>query len=125
MGNFLEFHHHGLQATGILVKAIGYTAAIPTEGASLALIPAGEIIEDVGVGIEIIMDLGEGNTTDALVTGGIKLAFGSTSSGINKLQKAEKLSKTDSGILQFVNECWNQASNYIQESISTDEEKNK
>ena len=107
-----------MEATGTGVKAAGYLAAPITEGASLlTVVPLGAGIEDVALGINTALDFTEGNDGKALTNLGIRAVFGSTAKGINNMKSAGKLTQTDTGILQFVNDSWNQFANFISNKV--------
>ncbi|NOU48635.1 MAG: RHS repeat-associated core domain-containing protein [Bacteroidales bacterium] len=112
-----------LETTGATVKGVGYLAAIPTEGASMALVPMGEVVEDIGSGINFFLDLSEGKVGEAATTAGTKVLFGTTAKGIEKMESVGKLTKVDKGILGFLNETAGGISTFIKENVFNEEDK--
>ena len=106
-----------LETTGAVVKGVGYVAAPLTEGASLALVPVGEVIETTGTSINVAIDIQEGNNMSAITSIGSSALFGATGNGIKKLESAGQLSNVDGGVLGFINEIGNQISNFIENNI--------
>ena len=106
-----------LESSGMIIKGTGYVAAPFTEGTSLSLVPIGEMVEDIGTGINFVIDIENGNTKKAFTSAGSRILFGTTGKGIKNLKKLDKLSKTDETILNFLNEIGNQISNFIQKNI--------
>jgi len=116
----------GLEVTGTVVKGVGFVAAPFTERTSLALVPVGEGIEDAGAAINFAMDIQEGNFDEAIISADTTVLFGTTGKKIKQMEDAGKLSKSDGGILSFLNEVGNQISNFIEESFfNQDEKENK
>ena len=106
-----------LETTGAVVKGVGSVAAPFTECASLALVPVGEGFEKAGTGIDIVLDATEGNYSSAAMTLGTSFVFGSVSHEVKKMKDAGKISNSDNSILQFVNESYNQVTNWIQNKL--------
>ena len=115
----------GLEVTGTVVKGVGFVAAPFTEGTSLVLVPVGEGIEDAGAAINFAMDIQEGNFDEAIASAGTTVLFGATGKKIKQMEDGGKLSKSDGGILSFLNEVGNQISNFIEESFYNQDDKEK
>ena len=106
-----------LETSGAVVKEVGFVAAPFTEGASLALVPVGEGIEKAGTDIDIVLNATEGNYSSAAITLGTSFVFGSVSHEVKKMKDARKISNSDNSIVQFVNESYNQVTNWIQNKL--------
>ena len=115
----------GLEVTGTVMKGASFAAAPFTEGTSLVLVPVGEGIEDAGTAINFAMDIQEGNFDEAIASAGTTVLFGATGKKIKQMEDGGKLSKSDGGILSFLNEVGNQISNFIEESFYNQDDKEK
>ena len=103
----------GLETSGTAVTAIGYVAAPFTEGTSLSLVPVGETLGLAGTGINMGLDLYNGNVGDAAY----KAVSTATSHGLGKVvdkaQSAGKVTKTDGAIMNFFMEAWNKVADFF------------
>jgi len=114
-----------METTEVTLKGTGYFAAPFTDGASLALVPVDEVVEDVGTGINFMIDINDGKTEKALTTAGSRVLFGTTAKSIKSLKSANRLSSSNEGILKFLNEAGNQISNFIQKNVFDIQEQKK
>ena len=108
----------GLQTVGTSLKAIGYGAALFTGGASLSLVGIGETIDLIGGGIDISLDLADGEYGDAATKAGIEVAFGSTSKMINKEAFVKAWSSGEEAIMKFLNELFYQGMSGTRDAAS-------
>lgn len=96
--------------TGIVA---GYVLALVTGGASLALVSAGAAIELAGTGLQVPEMIALGNHGRIAYVAGSSLLFGGVGTVIKRTESVSKITKTDAGILNFINDTWNKTADFI------------
>lgn len=118
----------GLQTAGTATMAAGYVLAPVTEGASLALVPAGAAIELVGTGLQVPEMIASGDHGRIAYAAGSSLLFGGMGTVIKRTESVGTITKTDAGILNFINDIWNKTADFIfnhTTKLKEGEDKNK
>lgn len=107
------FVGEGLQVAGTATMVAGYGLAPVTGGASLGLVPVGTAIELVGTGLQVPEMIASGDHGRLAYTAGSVILFGGVGTVIKKAESVGKITKTDAGILNFINDAWNKTADFI------------
>ncbi len=108
-----------LQTSATALEVLSYTAAIPTEGGSLLLLPVARVLGSVGVLAEAVKDGIEGNYGDAITKIGVHIAFGTTSKSIQKTAHIEHWDTVSEGVVNLVNDVAAHIGSFIRNETST------
>jgi len=108
----------GLETTGTVMQGAGYVLAIPTEGVSLSLIPAGKKIEAGGSFINAALDISEGKTGKAAANIASSFAFGAVGRKVEHLKNVGKIAKNENVLLQLIIDVHAKITSFFTNSFS-------
>ena len=90
---------NGLNNTGTLLQVAGYGLALPTDGASLALVPIGESFDLAGTASSVTHDVTKGDYQGAATSVVTTAVFGAAGKKLESLEKVGKLTGVQKTLL--------------------------